>query len=71
MLRTKLNVKLQDIERTFGAQFIDPKSYKPMEEINAFDFLETPVKTDENQGEIQMFNWGLIPFWQRMIRSKK
>lgn len=69
--RTKLNAKLQDIERTFSAQFIDPASYKPLEEINAFDFLETPAVTDENPGEIQMFNWGLIPFWAKDERIKK
>lgn len=69
--RTKLNVKLQDIERTFDAQFIDPGSYEPNDEINAFDFLETPVVTDENRGEIQMFKWGLIPFWAKDDGIKK
>lgn len=71
MLSYKLNAKLQDIERTFGAQFIDPASYTPMEEINAFDFLETPVITDENLGEIQMFNWGLISYWAKGDKIKK
>lgn len=69
--RTKLNAKLQDIEKTFSAQFIDPGSYTPMEEINAFDFLKTPVVTDENPEEIQMFNWGLIPFWAKDDKIKK
>lgn len=69
--RTKLNAKLQDIEKTFQAQFIDPDVYSPMEEINAFDFRKTPVIIDENQGEIEMFNWGLIPFWAKDDQIKK
>lgn len=69
--RTKLNAKLQDIERTFDARFIDPDSYSPMEEINAFEFRKTPIITDENQGEIEMFNWGLIPFWAKDDTIKK
>ena len=69
--RTKLNARLQDIEKTFDANFIDAESYSPMEEINAFDFRKTPVIIDENQGEIEMFNWGLIPLWAKDDKIKK
>lgn len=63
--RTKIDVRHPEIEQTFNAGFLDPESFVPMEEINAFDFLKTPVITHDNPGEIQMFNWGLIPFWAR------
>ena len=63
--RTKLNSRLQDIEKSFSATFIDPDAYNPNEEINGFSFFPSPVITDENSGEIQMFNWGLIPFWAK------
>ncbi len=69
--RTKLNAKLSEIERAFDARFIEPEAYKPMEEINAFSFIKTPVVTDENQGEIEMFNWGLIPFWAKDDKIRK
>ncbi|WP_339646945.1 SOS response-associated peptidase [uncultured Salegentibacter sp.] len=69
--RTKLNAKLSDIERTLEARFIEPDAYKPQQEINAFTFSKTPVISDENQGEIQMFNWGLIPFWAKDDKIKK
>ena len=69
--RTKLNTKLSDIERTLEARFIEPDAYKPQQEINAFTFSKTPVISDENQGEIQMFNWGLIPFWAKDDKIKK
>lgn len=69
--RTKLNVKLSEIEQSFDARFIEPETYKPMEEINAFSFMKTPVVTDENLGEIEMYNWGLIPFWARDEKIRK
>ncbi|MBZ9629758.1 SOS response-associated peptidase [Salegentibacter sp. LM13S] len=69
--RTKLNSKLSEIERSLDASFIEPDLYKPQQEINAFTFSKTPVITNENQGEIQMFNWGLIPFWAKDDKIKK
>ena len=69
--RTKLNSKLNDIERTIEARFIEPDAYKPQLEINAFTFSKTPIISDENQAEIQMFNWGLIPFWAKDDKIKK
>lgn len=69
--RTKLNANLQEIEKTFEAQFIEPDAYRPMEEINAFDFINTPVITDENRGEIQFFNWGLSRSGRKTIPLKR
>jgi len=69
--RTKLNAVLKDIESTFKARFIEPESYTPMDEINGFSFMKTPVITDENRGKIEMFNWGLIPFWAKDDKIRK
>ena len=69
--RTKLNTKLSEIELSLDAKFIEPDAYTPQLEINAFTFSKTPVILDENQGEIQMFNWGLIPFWAKDDKIKK
>ncbi|CAM4038357.1 SOS response-associated peptidase [Gillisia limnaea] len=69
--RTKLNSRLSAIERLFEARFIEPEAYSPMDEINAFTFIKTPVITDEKQGEIQLYNWGLIPFWANDDKIKK
>lgn len=69
--RTQLNSKIREIEKTFDAAFIEPEAYTPHEEINAYDFLKTPVITDENRGEIDMFQWGLIPFWSKDQSIKK
>ena len=69
--RTKLNAVLKDIESTFNARFIEPESYTPTDEINGFSFMKTPVIINENQGEIEMFNWGLIPFWAKEAKIRK
>lgn len=69
--RTKLNAKISDIERTFEAQFTDPQKYFPQDEINGFDFSQTPVIADHTPGEILMFNWGLIPYWAKNDQIKK
>ncbi|MCX2839091.1 SOS response-associated peptidase [Salinimicrobium sp. MT39] len=69
--RTKLNSKLQEIESSFEAVFIDPDSYIPKEEINGFAHHETPVITDENPQEITLSKWGLIPFWAKSTEIQK
>ena len=63
--RTKLNSRLKDIEKSFNANFIAPDEYIPQGEINGFTFSSTPVIIDDNPGEIQLFHWGLIPFWAK------
>lgn len=69
--RTKLNSRIREIEKTFNAPFIDPESYTPQEEINAFDFSPTPVIRDANPGEIDLFHWGLIPHWAKDDKIRK
>lgn len=63
--RTKMNKTIREIEIAFDAKFIDPESYSPEDEINAFNFPKTPVITDEIRGEIDLFHWGLIPAWAK------
>ena len=69
--RTKLTAKPSEIEKTFDSSFIDASEYNPQEEINGFGHYKTPVITDENAGEIQLFNWGLIPFWAKDDKIKR
>ena len=69
--RTKLNSQLSAIERLLDAKFIDKEAYKPMPEINGFSFSKTPVITADNPGEIDMYHWGLIPFWAKDDKIKK
>jgi putative SOS response-associated peptidase YedK len=39
------------------------KSFERRYHVGAFDNLKLPVITDENPEQVELFNWGLIPFW--------
>lgn len=69
--RTQMNKTIAEIEKAFNARFTEPESYVPMDEINGFTFIKTPVITDESRGEIDLFHWGLIPFWAKEDSIKK
>lgn len=43
--------------------------YKPRFHENGFDYLETPVLSSGKATELQMFNWGLIPYWVKDLSS--
>src|SRR5690606_23791994 len=66
-----MNKTIGEIEQAFSGRFVEPESYVPMDEINGFTFIKTPVITDESRGEIDLFNWGLIPFWAKDDTIKK
>ena len=66
-----MNATIREIENAFDARFIDPEKYKPQEEINGFTFSKTPVIVNDSPGEINMYNWGLIPFWAKDDKIKK
>jgi putative SOS response-associated peptidase YedK len=50
------------IERRFDASFIDPILDK-IYHASAFTFPKIPVISNDDSAHIQLFNWGLIPFW--------
>jgi putative SOS response-associated peptidase YedK len=43
--------------------------YEPNFHENAFDFKATPILTTGRPGELQLFNWGMIPFWVKDLPS--
>ncbi|QED37352.1 SOS response-associated peptidase [Antarcticibacterium arcticum] len=69
--RTQMNKTISEIEKAFNAKFTEPESYVPLDEINGFTFIKTPVITDESRGEIDLYHWGLIPFWAKEDSIKK
>ncbi len=66
-----MNKTIGEIEKAFNARFVEPESYVPLNEINGFTFLKTPVITDESRGEIDLYQWGLVPFWAKEDSIKK
>ena len=59
---------IKNIEKRFNAKFIQNNTFTPNKSFNAFTNPKIPVITNDKLDCIQMFDWGLIPFW---IRNKK
>ena len=45
------------------------EAYAPRFHENGFDFLPTPILTTGKPNELQMFHWGLVPFWVKDLAS--
>ena len=61
--QTKITKKKEELQRHFNAKITGLDEFDPSEVIKAFDFPKTPVITDEAEDEIQLYQWGLIPYW--------
>lgn len=42
-----------------------PEFNEPLFHVNAFDNLSTPVITSQKPSDVQLYQWGLIPYWCR------
>lgn len=61
--QTKITKKKEELKRQFDAKITGLDQFDPSEVIKAFDFPKTPVITDQEEHEIQLYQWGLIPHW--------
>ena len=63
------------IEERFNAKFSDRTRYKPVYHASGFSTPHMPVISSENPGEIEFYQWGLIPHWvkdeQRAVSLSK
>ena len=50
-----------EIEIQLGVQWDD--EWKPVYHASGFSFLQMPVISQKQPGQVQLFNWGLIPHW--------
>jgi putative SOS response-associated peptidase YedK len=51
--------------KRFSAVFLENVSFKRQYHVSSFDLPQLPVITNENPKQIQLFTWGLIPFWAK------
>ncbi len=49
----------------FHAEFHNGQQPIPFYHTTGFDHFEIPVITGEDPGHIQLYSWGLIPFWAK------
>jgi putative SOS response-associated peptidase YedK len=50
-----------EIEIQLGVHWDD--DWQPVYHADGFSFLKMPVITQKQPGQVQLFNWGLIPHW--------
>ncbi|MEZ5045600.1 MAG: SOS response-associated peptidase [Chitinophagaceae bacterium] len=60
----------QEVQNRFKAKFENEALFTPTI-YNGFQFPKTPVITNKQPGKIQLFNWGLIPYWAKDDSIKK
>ncbi len=58
-----LTTEAVKLENRYGAKLIPHSGFQPVYHASAFDNPAWPVITNEFPGVVQIFNWGLIPFW--------
>ena len=61
--------KMDDLEKRFGARFTQPDLYKPFYHASGFSAPFLPVIPNEDIRAIELFQWGLVPFWTKDERS--
>ncbi|HLU85724.1 MAG TPA: SOS response-associated peptidase [Vicingaceae bacterium] len=62
---SKQSKKAIEVENRFNAKIEKLDLFATSEHINAFAYPQTPIITDEKQGIIQHYKWGLIPSWSK------
>ena len=53
----------EELEMRFKAKFTNPEAYNQYYHISSFSLPKLPVITNENSEHIQLYTWGIIPFW--------
>lgn len=59
--------KIEKYEKRFGVEYGN-RNVIPVYHTNGFDHLEVPVITHRDPTQLQMFGWGLIPFWVKDLQ---
>jgi putative SOS response-associated peptidase YedK len=67
---SKQSKSAQELKNRFKATFENEALFQPAI-YNGFQFPQTPVITNKQPNTIQLFNWGLIPFWAKDDSIKK
>jgi putative SOS response-associated peptidase YedK len=66
-----LTTKLDKLAEYYSCSYdkVLDEIYSPRYHENGFDFHEGPVLTTGKPAELQMFHWGLVPYWVKDFPS--
>jgi putative SOS response-associated peptidase YedK len=59
------NIQRKELEKRFNVVFPEDPRYTPAFFRSAFNKPFMPVITGDKRGEVQLFQWGLVPFWTK------
>ena len=57
------------VKKTFQVKL--GNSFEKRYHVGAFENVKLPVITNENPKQVELFNWGLIPFWVKDEKTAK
>ncbi len=61
----EINLTREQLEKRFNASLDKHLPYRKQQRASAFTLPDCPVITSENNSEIRLYKWGLIPFWSK------
>lgn len=64
-----VNLIKEELERRYGATFLDPDKYHPSYYYHAFGLPDLPAICSGKSDKIQLLKWGLIPSWVKSSES--
>lgn len=67
----EINLTREQIEGRYKARMQKGQEHEPRSRVSAFALPQVPVITQDNTSELQMFTWGLIPFWVKSEEDAK
>jgi putative SOS response-associated peptidase YedK len=59
----KIDMTREALEKRFGAKMDASAVFTPSTRVSAFSLPSHPVVTGSETGKIQLYVWGLIPYW--------
>lgn len=68
---SKQSKSAQKVVKRFNASVETTNDFLQSDNINGFQFLKTPVITNDKRELIQNYNWGLIPAWSKDLDIRK
>jgi len=63
------NLTREQLEKRFGASFKPNRPFAPGKRVSAFSLPEVPVISLNEPNKIDVYTWGLIPFWTKTVKD--
>lgn len=62
---TSVKTTAKQLKEAFNAPFVDEERFAPRDDINGFSHPILPVLSVDNGRSLNLYQWGLLPFWAK------